>query len=727
MITCNIKEMFDLTDESLKDIGKENIVCYVHVGGNPGGGEGDVYVFVLQGSNLAIYRGNIYHSRLSKEKIDKLLPSKNQNGWVEIPFGIGHYVYVKQYMAKALQENWKKENTRGHHTRLVMGIYHTVQQFEGRLIAEQRGSEIEDGMMLSQIVRDYPDAWNNPKRLKALLSDYYPENKLLRNLLLTCVAEGITNEIFEQGKCSNADVYRYAKIVVKSHGCTIESAQEVVNLWIAALKADEYSLQATEENSFEILLEDVTQEIGGRPYNCLKRAGINKLGDLTEWTFEELRAIRNLGPYSCDKIVKMLTNHNVSLKKESALLNSLEEMDIGDMELSVRSYNSLKRAKINKLKDILNMDKERFLQIGNLNYACRREIVDKLEELGVPYERRMHLNNVVDEERTEVSEGIQSLGQDLNKIQSDLMNTYIALAFKKIAEGDYLAAVEAGEKSVELGFRGNYSHIAMFYLAGYKNVPKDYEKAYKWLKRYHDDVVVEDRITADDKGDMVQICFKLGGLEFIKLLEKNGVSSLLKSEINNALNLYREAIDFGIMGKVKDKNIEEDGTNLMLLAFAFYKGEITIQDVHSEKIFFDKDMEYAFKGFEAAEQLGNYRAKLGIAEMYGLGIYVAQDIDLASEKYLEATLHGEPDAKEWCQNYFIDELPWDKRSDWSNVALKDLLQQEEIEYANEQNLYSLEDIRNIKIENFILKNEIPFPVLRNILFAVRRYMNNSKL
>ena len=51
--------------------------------------------------------------------------------------------------------------------------------------------------------------------------------------------------------------------------------------------------------------EDITLEELGlsvRSYNCLKRAGMNTLRDVSEMTFDELCHVRNLGKHSIDEI-----------------------------------------------------------------------------------------------------------------------------------------------------------------------------------------------------------------------------------------------------------------------------------------------------------------------------------------------------------------------------------------------------------------------------------------
>ena len=64
--------------------------------------------------------------------------------------------------------------------------------------------------------------------------------------------------------------------------------------------------------------EDITLEELGlsvRSYNCLKRAGMDTLREVSEMTFDELCHVRNLGKRSIDEICAVLTNYGIRLKK----------------------------------------------------------------------------------------------------------------------------------------------------------------------------------------------------------------------------------------------------------------------------------------------------------------------------------------------------------------------------------------------------------------------------
>ena len=64
----------------------------------------------------------------------------------------------------------------------------------------------------------------------------------------------------------------------------------------------------------EILIEEL--ELGVRSYNCLKRAGVQTVGDLVRKTRSELNAIPNFGQKSIEEVIENLQGRGLDLKGE---------------------------------------------------------------------------------------------------------------------------------------------------------------------------------------------------------------------------------------------------------------------------------------------------------------------------------------------------------------------------------------------------------------------------
>ena len=64
----------------------------------------------------------------------------------------------------------------------------------------------------------------------------------------------------------------------------------------------------------DILIEEL--ELGVRSYNCLKRAGIQTVGDLISKSESELAAIPNFGKKSIDEVVETLHARGLNLRDD---------------------------------------------------------------------------------------------------------------------------------------------------------------------------------------------------------------------------------------------------------------------------------------------------------------------------------------------------------------------------------------------------------------------------
>ena len=73
----------------------------------------------------------------------------------------------------------------------------------------------------------------------------------------------------------------------------------------------------------------------------------------------------------------------ILVSKEEDEQTKVLEMPIEEMDLSVRSYNCLKRANINTVEDLLKKSKSDMLKVRNLGLKSIEEVVAKLETFGL--------------------------------------------------------------------------------------------------------------------------------------------------------------------------------------------------------------------------------------------------------------------------------------------------------------------------------------------------------
>ena len=78
-------------------------------------------------------------------------------------------------------------------------------------------------------------------------------------------------------------------------------------------------------------------------------------------------------------------NTQVMIEKEEDKKEKVLEMSIEDLELSVRSFNCLKRAGISTVEDITNMTEAEMMKVRNLGKKSLDEVTNKLHSLGLDF------------------------------------------------------------------------------------------------------------------------------------------------------------------------------------------------------------------------------------------------------------------------------------------------------------------------------------------------------
>ncbi len=80
-------------------------------------------------------------------------------------------------------------------------------------------------------------------------------------------------------------------------------------------------------------------------------------------------------------------NTEVIVEKEESKKEKVLEMTIEELDLSVRSYNCLKRAGINTVEDLSNKSEEDMMKVRNLGRKSLEEVINKLHGLGLALKR----------------------------------------------------------------------------------------------------------------------------------------------------------------------------------------------------------------------------------------------------------------------------------------------------------------------------------------------------
>ena len=76
---------------------------------------------------------------------------------------------------------------------------------------------------------------------------------------------------------------------------------------------------------------------------------------------------------------------DVMVEKEEDPIDRVLEMNIDELELSVRSYNCLKRAGIQTVQDLASKSEDDMIKVRNLGKKSLKEVKEKLIELGLGF------------------------------------------------------------------------------------------------------------------------------------------------------------------------------------------------------------------------------------------------------------------------------------------------------------------------------------------------------
>lgn len=240
-------------------------------------------------------------------------------------------------------------------------------------------------------------------------------------------------------------------------------------------------------------------ELSVRAFNCLKRAGIDALGDLLLRTEEDLIKIRNLGKKPFEEILQKLNSRGLSLspndsvkeqklfdfktsaimpiefealllfltqeeidefnerfRKEEKAVNTISEMWIEELGLSVRSFNCLKRAGIDSVEDLVKMTEEELFKIRNLGKKSAYEVLDKIKSLGLTMhlEEDMEVNDTVNKVTTKTitSKDNQPKKLNINNIPAEYRKTYVigagVVAEQEMSNGLISRMIKANSLSI---------------------------------------------------------------------------------------------------------------------------------------------------------------------------------------------------------------------------------------------------------------------------------------
>ena len=156
------------------------------------------------------------------------------------------------------------------------------------------------------------------------------------------------------------------------------------------------SQDKNKQNNSPVIGLIYTDSIYTPVYNVSYKVENTRVGNITDYDKLTLEVLTN-GVISAKEAVslgaKILNEHlnlfaNLSEEtRGTQIMVEREEMTIEELDMSVRSFNCLKRAGINTVEDLTNKTEEDMIKVRNLGKKSLEEVIAKLHSLGLDLKR----------------------------------------------------------------------------------------------------------------------------------------------------------------------------------------------------------------------------------------------------------------------------------------------------------------------------------------------------
>ena len=156
---------------------------------------------------------------------------------------------------------------------------------------------------------------NQPIGYIPIDSIYTPVKKVNYNVESTRVGQSIDYdklimEVETNGAFSAKEIVSLAAKIMQDHISLFVNLSDFIKGMDILVKNEDDKQQQV----LAMAIEDM--DLSVRSYNCLKRANIHTVEDLTKKTEEEMLKVRNLGRKSLDEVILKLASYGLSLEKK---------------------------------------------------------------------------------------------------------------------------------------------------------------------------------------------------------------------------------------------------------------------------------------------------------------------------------------------------------------------------------------------------------------------------
>ncbi|MBQ3506307.1 MAG: DNA-directed RNA polymerase subunit alpha [Clostridia bacterium] len=189
--------------------------------------------------------------------------------------------------------------------------------------ADQYICTIDEGAKLDVEItigrgRGYKPAKENKKPVVdyiAIDSIYTPVQRVNYTVEPTRVGQAVdydklTLEVWTDGTFSGKEIISLAAKIMQDHINLFVNLSETIKGMDILVKTEDDKQQQI----LKMVIEDM--DLSVRSYNCLKRANIHTVEDLTKKTEDDMLKVRNLGRKSLDEVINKLDSYGLALREQ---------------------------------------------------------------------------------------------------------------------------------------------------------------------------------------------------------------------------------------------------------------------------------------------------------------------------------------------------------------------------------------------------------------------------
>ena len=174
-------------------------------------------------------------------------------------------------------------------------------------VPQERNKQIDAQMRVGNVSAPIGTIFTDSIYAPVYNVEYTVENTRVGNVT---DLDKLTLEILTNGTITAKEAISFAAKILNEHlNLFVDLSDEAKNVEIMVEREE-----TKKEKVLEMTIEDLDMSV--RSFNCLKRAGIDTVEDLTNRTEEDMIKVRNLGKKSLEEVIQKLHSLGLDLKKE---------------------------------------------------------------------------------------------------------------------------------------------------------------------------------------------------------------------------------------------------------------------------------------------------------------------------------------------------------------------------------------------------------------------------